>query len=114
MLDAKSLYKVVSEMEWRLAADGGIFMGSEVDHRDGFIHLSTGAQVEETVARHFAGQTELLLVEVDASKLGDSLRWETSRDDKLFPHVYGSLPMNAVVRVDELLLGEDGKHKFPD
>ena len=89
-------------------------MGSDVDHRDGFIHLSTGAQVKETVARHFAGQTELLLVEVDAGKLGDSLRWETSRDNELFPHVYGALPMNAVVRVDELPLGEDGQHKFPD
>ena len=49
-----------------------------------------------TLAKHFAGATNLLLVAVDAAALGQSLRWETSRGGDLFPHLYAALPLKAV------------------
>ena len=82
--------------------------------KDGFIHLSSPTQVVETVALHFAGQTNLLLITVDGDKLGKSLRWETSRGGELFPHVYGEITMDHVLAVDTLPLGDDGKHVFPN
>ena len=66
------------------------------DARDGFIHFSTGAQLAETMAKHFAGQRELLLVAVDAEALGSALKWESSRGGALFPHLYTALPLTAV------------------
>jgi uncharacterized protein (DUF952 family) len=84
-----------------------------VDRRDGFIHFSTGAQVAETASKHFAGQSDLLLVSVNATQLGDRLKWEPSRGGKLFPHLYGELEVAAVARVEPLLLGADGRHVFP-
>ncbi|HEY3816287.1 MAG TPA: DUF952 domain-containing protein [Polyangiaceae bacterium] len=91
--DPRAVYKVCSASEWRDAVAGGAYRGSAVDVRDGFIHLSTGVQLAETLRRHFAGQRDLVLVEVDARDLGDDLRWEPSRDGDLFPHLYGVLPV---------------------
>jgi uncharacterized protein (DUF952 family) len=80
------IYKICSVSLWREAERAGAFAGAPVDLQDGFIHLSTGAQVRETAARHFAGQADLLLVAVEAETLGDALRWEPSRGGALFPH----------------------------
>lgn len=96
------IYKICPRALWRAAEAAGVFEGSEVDRRDGFIHFSTEAQVAETARRHFAGQEDLLLIAVDADVLGDRLRWEPSRGGDLFPHLYGSLPLTAVRRVQPL------------
>ncbi len=90
-----------------------MFRGSDVDRRDGFIHFSTAAQVPETAAKHFAGQSDLLLVSVNTNELGDRLKWEPSRGGALFPHLYGHLDLAAVTRVDPLPLRPDGRHAFP-
>ena len=108
-----TLYKIVAAAHWQAAVHDGVFRGSAVDLRDGFIHFSTAAQVEETAARHFAGQDGLLLISVDGAQLGDSLKWEPSRGGALFPHFYGGLALAAVTKVEPLALSPDGRHKFP-
>jgi uncharacterized protein (DUF952 family) len=90
----RAVYKICSAHEWREAVATGTYRGSAVDVRDGFIHLSTGVQLAETLRRHFAGQSDLVLVEVDPAELGDALRWEPSRGGDLFPHLYGALPVS--------------------
>jgi uncharacterized protein (DUF952 family) len=106
------LYKICTRAEWDVAAAAGAFEGSAVDHKDGFIHLSTRAQVEETARRHFAGQADLVLVELDADRLGPELRWEPSRGGDLFPHLYARLPVATATRVVALPLGSSGEHVF--
>ena len=64
--------------------------GAPIDLADGFIHFSTAEQVRETAAKHFAGQTDLLLVAIDGGRLGDALKYEVSRGGALFPHLYGA------------------------
>ena len=107
------VYKICPVPLWLEAERAGEFQGSEADLRDGFIHFSTADQVRETAAKHFAGQSDLVLVSVDISKLGDRLKWEPSRGGALFPHLYGPLALEAVSRVDPLPLGPDGSHVFP-
>jgi uncharacterized protein (DUF952 family) len=108
------IYKICPLPLWREAERTGVFAGAPVDLADGFIHLSTEAQVRETAAKHCAGQRELALVAVKAEALGDALHWEPSRGGALFPHLYGKLPLPAVVWVKPLPLGPDGAHCFPD
>ena len=108
-----TLYKICPAALWREAERTGVFRGSAVDMRDGFIHFSTAEQAAETAAKHFAGQRDLVLVRVDAASLGDRLKWEPSRGGALFPHLYGDLDLAAVTKVDALPLGPDGRHKFP-
>ncbi|TJW16645.1 MAG: DUF952 domain-containing protein [Mesorhizobium sp.] len=107
------IYKIVPEALWGEAERNGGFTGAPIDVADGFIHFSTAGQVRETAARHFAGQTGLLLVAVDGARLGDALKYEVSRGGALFPHLYGPLDLEAVVRVQPLPLGADGMHQFP-
>jgi len=108
-----TVYKICPASRWREAERVGIFRGSDVDLRDGFIHFSSAAQVAETAAKHFTGEADLLLVRVDAARLGDRLKWEPSRGGALFPHLYGDLDLKAVTQVDSLPLGPDGRHRFP-
>ena len=107
------VYKIAPRALWAEAEHTGLFGGSPVDYTDGFIHLSSAAQVAETAARHFGGQDDLLLVAVAADRLGDALKWEASRGGDLFPHLYGSLALDQVLWVQPLPLGPDGSHEFP-
>jgi uncharacterized protein (DUF952 family) len=108
------IYKICSEPLWRQAQRAGVFAGAPVDVQDGFIHLSTAAQVRETAMKHFGGKRDLLLIAVDADALGPDLRYEPFRGGQLFPHVYGPLPLSAVRWVKPLPLGADGRHVFPE
>jgi uncharacterized protein (DUF952 family) len=109
-----TIYKICENALWREAERAGLFRGAPVDARDGFIHFSTAAQVRETAARHFAGAADLMLIAVEAAALGGAVRWEVSRGGDLFPHLYGPLPLAAVLWAKPLPLGSDRRHVFPE
>lgn len=106
-------YKILTAAEWRTLEATGRFEGAPVDLADGYIHMSTADQVVETAAKHFAGQDDLVLATVDLAALGDAVRWEPSRGGQLFPHLYGTLPREAIGAAVPLPLGVDGAHRFP-
>jgi uncharacterized protein (DUF952 family) len=107
------VYKICSADAWARAIEAGAFAGAPADLQDGYIHLSSAGQVVATAAKHFAYQDNLLLIAVDAGRLGEDLKWERSRGGALFPHLYGSLELNAVLSAEPLPLGPDGAHVFP-
>lgn len=80
---------------------------------DGYIHLSAEPQVAGTLDKHFAGQSELWLARVDLVALGDAVRWEVSRGDALFPHIYAPLPLSAVTALGPLQRAPDGSIAYP-
>jgi uncharacterized protein (DUF952 family) len=96
------VYKIISAADWAAARRAGRMEGSDVDRRDGFIHLSTGAQAPGTFRRHFRGQQGLLILALDADRLGPALRWEVSRGGELFPHLYGPLDCASVEEVQAI------------
>jgi uncharacterized protein (DUF952 family) len=108
------IYKICPASAWREAERLGVYRGSADDARDGFIHFSTASQVNETARKHFFDQTGLFLIEVDADALGDALRWERSRNDELFPHLYGELDLGVVLRVISVHARSDGTHDIPE
>jgi uncharacterized protein (DUF952 family) len=110
----RRIYKICPASAWREAERQGVYHGSADDVRDGFIHFSSAAQVAETARKHFFGQTGLLLIEVNADALGDALRWERSRNDELFPHLYRDLDIGAVTGVHDIRARPDGSHDIPE
>jgi uncharacterized protein (DUF952 family) len=108
------IYKICTQQEWAAAQKDGVYLGSAVDAEDGFIHFSNGVQTPETARRYFSGQTDLVLVAVDDGQLGNQLKWEPSRDGDLFPHLYGTLALDAVIWVKGLPVASDGEFRFPD
>jgi uncharacterized protein (DUF952 family) len=107
------IYKIVDRPSWDRAERAGQYHGSPDDLRDGFIHFSTAEQARETAAKYFGSQSGLVIAAISTLDLGASLRWEASRGGALFPHLYGSLAMAAVMWTRPLALGADGLHKFP-
>jgi uncharacterized protein (DUF952 family) len=107
------IYHICRREEWEAAERAGAYHGSSQDRADGFIHFSGAAQVKASAAKHRAGQAGLVLLAVDADRLGPALKWETSRGGALFPHLSGALPAAAVLSVHDLPLGADGLHVFP-
>lgn len=103
-----TVYKIVTEAEWRAACRDGTYRGSADDQRDGFIHLSSADQIAGTAARHFLNRDGLIIVAFDARSLGDSLRFEPSRGGALFPHYYGELPTRLALWEKPMIVGNDG------
>jgi len=110
----KIIYKIAPRELWAQAEKAGRFTGAPVDIADGYIHFSTAAQLRETAAKHFANQNDLVLVSVDATRLGENLKYEVSRGGALFPHLYAALSLDAVVTVEPLPLDDNGVHIFPE
>ena len=108
------IYKICESALWRAAEREGAFGGAGIDVHDGFIHFSTAAQVRATAAKHFAGASDMMLVAVDAAALGGALKWEVARGGDLFPHLYGPLPLAAVLWAEPLSLDGDHRHIFPE
>ena len=109
---ASLIYKICPERLWREAEALGRFDGAEAHRRDGYIHFSTAEQVRDTAAKHFAGEADLLLIAVDATRLS-ALRYEPAGRGTLFPHLYAPLSLAAVVSVTPLPFSSDGAHLFP-
>jgi uncharacterized protein (DUF952 family) len=107
------IYHMCPAEAWAEAVAAGRYTGTEDDRRDGFIHFSTRDQITESARRHRAGQAGLVLVTVEAARLGTRLRWEKARDGALFPHLYGRLFPAEVASVESLPLGPDNEHVFP-
>lgn len=107
-------WKLVDAAEWAAVPTGAAYAGSAVDLADGYIHLSTDAQLAETAAKHYRGRAGLLLLAVDLDAVGAAVRWEPSRGGALFPHIYGPLPASAVTAARPLSVDAEGEMRFED
>ncbi len=108
------IYKAVPAPMWQQAQKERQWHGAPIDLSDGYIHFSTAEQLSETLAKHFSGQGDLLLVAIDEDRLGPALRWEVSRGGALFPHLYAPLSTDDVDWVDDLPLDADSRHILPE
>lgn len=106
------VYKLLRAAEWAAFTARGSLAGSPLDLADGYVHLSTAAQAEETARRHFAGEEGLMLVALDDARLAPDLAWEPSRGGDLFPHLYRAMRAEDVLWSAPLPL-EGGAHVFP-
>lgn len=106
-------YKILDAGELAVLERDASFAGSPVDLADGYIHLSTADQLDETADRHFAGRDDLQIVAVDLDSQGAALRWEAARGGALFPHLYGPLLLETVIAYGPLARSRGGRIKLP-
>jgi len=106
------IFKIFRSEEWADLRKNGETTGAPIDVADGYVHFSTAQQAAETAAKYFADVEGLFLVAVDAEAAGDALKWEKSRGDAMFPHLYRKMAMSDVVWAQPLPI-EDGVHQFP-
>jgi len=108
------VYKILTAAQWIALERDGESAGAPVDRADGYVHLSTAAQLPGTLAKHFAGQDGLMLLAFDAGALGPALAWEPSRGGDLFPHLYAPLRLSELHWARPLAADGQGGHLLPD
>jgi uncharacterized protein (DUF952 family) len=108
------VYKICDQKLWSDTEQAGVFIGAEIDLADGFIHFSTFDQVASTLALHFAGRKNLLLIAVDAAAMGEQIVYEAARGGTLFPHLYRSLSLEFVLSAKPIIIGDNGEHIIPE
>ncbi|MEZ7814065.1 MAG: hypothetical protein ACI9O0_001372 [Paracoccaceae bacterium] len=107
------IYKIFRRSEWDAFTTSGETLGAPIDLKDGYIHLSTAAQVSETAAKHFSSESDLVLLALESDNLGAALKWQPSRGGQLFPHLYRALKLTDFLWDKSLPLGAAG-HIFPE
>ena len=105
-MEIREIVHICFKQDWDGAIASGIYQPDSL-RREGFIHFSRPDQVLRVANTYFVGQKDLLLIRVDTEKLDKSLRWEDSQGD-IYPHLYGSLNLDAVIGVSGFSLDDDG------
>ena len=112
------IYHIASRKAWREAQQRGDYRVESLE-TDGFIHCSTNTQVLPVAGQYYAGQRGLLVLMIDPALLSSDLRWEPPSggapppgvpEGEAFPHIYGPIDLNAIVKVFDLETNSDGKH----
>lgn len=102
-LSDTTIYKLILSDEWKEAKKEGIYKGSALDQADGYMHCSTADQIQGTLEKFFEGRTDVILLSIDTNKINQHLKWEKSpRSGRVFPHLYSSLPLNAVIKEERV------------
>jgi uncharacterized protein (DUF952 family) len=96
------IYHVTNKKDWAAAQANGTFTAPSL-FTEGFIHTSQEQQVQGVLQRYYQGKTDLLLLHIDETKLTAELKYELAPSiNEDFPHVYGGINLNAVVKVEEI------------
>lgn len=106
------VYKILSAPDYAVATELG-YSKTALDEGDGYVHLSTRAQVEETLRLHYAGQQDVRLLEFVLEHFRGDVRWEESRGGQSFPHLYGTLRLDAAKREWVLGNADNGTPELP-
>ncbi len=112
--DPKLIYKILTKTQWQTAMPFEHLPSIPIDAADGFVHLSTAAQLTKTLEIYFAGQSDLKILAISSQRVSTNLRWEPSRGGELFPHLYTSLKMSDIEWQTVLSVSKDGKCQLPD
>lgn len=102
---------IVHKTDWEHAREAGVYTAESLT-QEGFIHCSTAQQIGNTANRFYSGRRGLLLLHIDVEQLTSELRWEAA-DGEEFPHIYGPLNLDAVVKVEKIEPGADGMFHYP-
>ncbi|HZM31481.1 MAG TPA: DUF952 domain-containing protein [Acidimicrobiales bacterium] len=99
-MDAGEILHIATLAEWAEAQHQGTVAPPSLA-TEGFVHCSTREQIPGSLARHFAGAGDLVLLVLDPGAVGD-LRWEGLTPGEPFPHVYNAIPLAAVRSVEQV------------
>jgi uncharacterized protein (DUF952 family) len=115
------IYHITSRKAWHEAQQRGDYRTASLE-TEGFIHCSTGTQVLPVADKYYPSQRGLLVLMIDPERLTSELRWEPPAEEapppgvpegEPFPHVYGPINLDALVKVYDLETNPDGKHSVP-
>ena len=114
------IYHITNRRAWREALARGEYRTRSLE-TEGFIHCSTDIQVAPVAEKYYKGEHRLLVLMIDPSRLSSELKWEPPSGgpppgvpaDALFPHIYGPINLDSIVKVFDLASNPDGTYDVP-
>jgi uncharacterized protein (DUF952 family) len=108
------IFHITSRPSWSVAQKSGVYSADSLTS-EGFIHCSKADQIMRVANSFFTNQHGLVILVIDPSQLKSEVRWEAGTDkaDELFPHIYGPLNLEAVMRVLDFEPGSDCMFSLP-
>jgi uncharacterized protein (DUF952 family) len=115
------IYHITSRMAWSQARQRGDYRADSLE-TEGFIHCSTNEQVIPVTEKYYKGQEGLLVLVIEPERLTSDLKWEPPAEGApppgvpegdLFPHIYGPINLEAIIRVLDLETQPDGRYSIP-
>ena len=101
-MESEYIYHVTTQKEWEQAKVKGAYQPEGFD-KEGFIHCSVEKQVQGVLERFYKGQTGLVKLKIEKSKVNRPVLFELAVDlDELFPHIYGTLNLDSVIDIIEI------------
>ena len=109
-----TILHITPRTSWSAAQKAGAYTADTLAG-EGFIHCSKTDQILRVANTVFTGQNGLVILVIDPIRLTSEIRWEPGVDlaAELFPHVYGPINLDAVVRVLDFKPGVDGNFRLP-
>lgn len=118
-----TIYHLTTEIEWKLASESGTYSAPSLDD-EGFIHCSTKEQILRVANAFYQDVDDVVVMVIDVDALTAEVKWEApahpdgqdapfEADAEKFPHVYGTINMDAVITCLEMPKGTDG-YQLPD
>lgn len=101
------IYHITALKDWEKAIEDGSYSADTLAV-EGFIHASTKAQVLDTANYLFVGKPGLVLLKIDSNKVAAEIKYEVAPNGLKFPHIYGSLNLEAVCKVINFSPDADG------
>ena len=83
------VYRVMLNNEWDEFKKKKKFFGNKLDIQSGFIHLSTKSQIKNTIEKYYKNEDSIIIFKINVKDIAKNLKWEISRNNQLFPHLYG-------------------------
>ncbi|MDY6901612.1 MAG: DUF952 domain-containing protein [Cyanobacteriota bacterium] len=108
----KTIYHITKRENWKKAKALGIYRADSLE-TEGFIHCSTSTQVVKVANSFFKNQTDLLLLFIDSDKVISEIRYDVVAENEKFPHIYGTLNLDAVFKVINFEADKSGLFELP-
>ena len=106
------IYHLTTPEAWTAAQVAGEYEAPSLAD-EGFIHCSADeAQTLRVAERLYSGVTGLQVLDVDVIRLNAEVKREPSRSGEIYPHIYGKINLDAVVRIRDLTLDAEGRHRL--
>lgn len=106
------IYHICLKSLWQEGKARGAYEADSLE-AEGFMHASTNNQVVDVANAAFRGQSDLVFLAIDLTKLKSELRYETNSNGETYPHLYGPLNLDAVVKELDYAPRADGVFEFP-
>ncbi len=110
----KHIFKITTSNLWNKSQKTGLLSPMPIDIADNYIHFSTHTQLAQTLRLHFKGQSDLMLLGVLIKDLKNDLKWEKSRNNELFPHLYSELNINLIKFSKPIKVDNEGNATLPE